>query len=107
MPDKRQYSTTAVSPPRTAARFKDVSASEKITMIVPSVANRGHGQGDNLRRYEAQQQRGGASAIETGAGEISAGEIKEGSSRTGRLLAPPFGLFLRAALLAHLRRRFR
>jgi hypothetical protein len=101
MQDKRQYLPNAVSFPGTAATFKVVSAS-KITTIVPSVANQGHGDGDELRRYEAQQQRGVPGAI-----EISAGEMKDVSSRPGRLLTPPFGLFLRAALLAHLRRTFR
>jgi hypothetical protein len=101
MQDKRQYCTTVVSFPGTAATFKLGSASE-ITRTVPSVANQGHGDGDDLRRHEAQQQRGVPGAI-----EISAGETKDVSSRTGRLLAPPFGLFLRAGLLAHLRRTFR
>lgn len=36
-----------------------------------------------------------------------AGEMKDVSSRPGRLLSPPFGLFLRAAMLAHLGRTFR
>lgn len=116
MHDKRQYFPTAVTFPGTAATFKVVSASE-ITTAVPSVANHRHGDGDDLRRYEAQQQRGvtcsietgsvETGAIETGAIEISAGEIRDASARPGRLLAPPFGLFLRAALLAHLRRTFR
>src|ERR1035441_8421370 len=101
MQDKRQYLPNAVSFPGTAATFKVVSASE-ITTTVPRVANQGHGDGDDLTRYEAPQQRGVPCAVETGAIEISAGEIKGVSSRTGRLLTPPFGLFLRADLLAHL-----
>jgi len=99
--DKRQYFPTALSFPGTAATFKVVSAS-KITTSVPTMANQAHRDGDDLRRYEAQQQRGVPVA-----GEISAAEIRDVSSRPGRLLAPPFGIFLRAALLAHLRRTFR
>ena len=109
MQDKMQYFPTAVSFPGTACRFQDLSPSE-IT-VMPSVGNQGRDDGDSLRRCEAQQQSGGPSAmkagtLETGAAEMSAGEIKDVSSRTGRLLSPPFGLFLRAALLAHLERTF-
>jgi hypothetical protein len=116
MQDKRQYFPTAVSFPGTAATFKVVSASE-ITTTVPGVANQGHRDGDDLGQDEAQQQRGVPFSVETGsvetgavetdAIEISAGEIKDVRARPGRLLAPSFGLFLRAALLAHLRRTFR
>lgn len=106
MQDKRQYVPTAVSFPGTAATFKVASPSENIRTM-PGVAMQGHDDGGNLRRYEAQQRRGVPSAVEIGPVEESAGEIKGVSSRTGRLLAPPFGLFLRAALLAHLRRTFR
>src|SRR5271166_6401812 len=105
MQHKRQYGPTVVSFPGTAATSKIVSASQ-ITATVPSVANQGHGDRDARRRYEAEQQRGVQSAIKAGVIEISAGEIKEVSSGPGRLLAPPFGLFLRAGLLAHLRRTF-
>jgi hypothetical protein len=71
---------------------------------VPIVAKKGRSTGDldDFGRHEAQPRRGVPGAI-----EISAGETKDGSSRPGRLLAPPFGLFLRAALLAHLGRTFR
>ena len=110
MQDKMQYFPTAVSFPGTACRFQDLFPSDII--IMPSVGNQGRDDGDSLRRYEAQQQRGRPSAgqtgaIETRAVEMSAGEIKDVSSRTGRLLSPPFGVFLRAALLAHLERTFR
>ena len=101
MQGKRRYSPTTVNVPGTAARFKGVSTSE-ITKTVPDVANQRQGDGDEFKRYKAQQQRDLAAAIETGAGEI-----KDVRSRPGRLLAPPFGLFLRAALLAHLKRTFR
>ena len=108
MRDNRQYFASAVSFPGTAARFKVVSAPENIRTL-PSTAKQGHAEGDDRRRYEAQQRRGVPVAIETratGTGAI-AGENKAISSRPGRLLAPPFGIFLRAALLAHLRRTFR
>jgi hypothetical protein len=106
MQDTRQYFPPAVSFPGTAAMFKVVSAPE-ITTSAPGGANQRHGDGDDRRRYEAQQQRDIPGASETGAGEISSGEIRDVSSRPGRLLTPPFGLFLRAALLAHLERTFR
>jgi hypothetical protein len=104
MQRNRQYFTTAVSFP--GATFKGVSASE-ITRTVPSRANQRHG--DDLGRYKAQQQRDVPNAIktgamETGAIEISAVGIKDVSSRPDRLLAPAF---LRAGLLAHLKRTFR
>jgi hypothetical protein len=100
VPDKRQYATAPVSFPCSASRFKDVSASE--IAMVSSVATRGHGDVEAIRSYEAQGQCGVAGAV-----EISSGEIREVSRRPGRLLTPPFGLFLRAALLAHLERTFR
>jgi hypothetical protein len=106
MYDKRHRFATAVSFPGAGARFKVVSTSE-ITTSAPNVANRGHGEGDDFGRCEAQQQRGVPFAVETGAIEISAREIGDVSARPGRLLTPPFGLFLRAALLAHLERTFR
>jgi len=71
-------------------------------MIVPGVANQGRRDPDALGRYAAQQQNGASGALETDHGEI--GGV---SPRGGRLLTPPFGLFLRAALLAHLERTFR
>jgi hypothetical protein len=100
VPDKGQYSTATVSFPGGAAMFKDVSASE-ITMV-PSMANQERRDRDALGRYKAQEQRGVSRALET-----DAGEIREVSPRLGRLLTPPFGLFLRAALLVHLERTFR
>ena len=106
MQHKRQYGPTVASFPGTAATSKIVSAS-RITATLPSGANQGHGGRDARRRYEAEQKRGVPGAIKAGAIEIRAGEIKKVSSGPGRLLAPPFGLFLRAALLAHLRRTFR
>jgi hypothetical protein len=103
MQRKRQYFTTAVRFPGAGDTFKVVSASE-ITTTVPSRANQRHGDGGDLGRYKAQQQRDVPGAIETGAIEISAVGIKDVSSRPDRLLAPAF---LRAALLAHLKRTFR
>ncbi len=109
MQRKRQYGATVVSFPGTAAKSPKVVSASEISTAVPSGAEQRDG--DDLRRYEAQRQRDVRSAIETGAIEISAVEIaveiKDVGSRPGRLLAPPFGLFLRAALLAHLRRTFR
>jgi hypothetical protein len=101
MQDTRQCFPTAVSFPEAAAKFKVISAFES-SMIVPSVANQEHRDRDALGRYKAQQQR---SAV--GAREVDTGEIREACPRPGRLLTPPFGLFLRAALLAHLERTFR
>jgi hypothetical protein len=101
MRDKRRYVPACVRFPETAATFKVVSAS-KVATIVPSAANQGHGDGDDLRRHEPRPQCDVPSAI-----EMSARETKDVSARPGRLLAPPFGLFLRAALLAHLERTFR
>jgi hypothetical protein len=98
MQRKNQYLPTAISIPGTAARFGVVSASE-ITTIRPSGTNQGRGDGDDLKRCEAQQQRYVPAAIER-----SAVESKDVNSRSGRLPAPAF---LRAALLAHLRRTFR
>lgn len=106
MQDTRQYFPTAVSSPGAAAACKAASAPE-ITTSVPSGANQRHGDGEGLRRYEAQQPRGVPFARETGVVEIRAREVRDVSSGPGRLLAPPFGIFLRAALLAHLRRTFR
>ena len=106
MQRKRQYFPSAVRFPGYAATVKAFSTSE-ITTAVPRSAARGPGDGEDLRGYEARRQGGVSDSIETGAIEISAVETKDVSSRPGRLLAPPFGLFLRAALLAHLRRTFR
>lgn len=102
MQHKGQYGATVVSFPGTAARFKVVAASE-ISTTLPSGAEQRHG--DDLRRYEAQHDV--PSATEAAAIEASAVEIKDGSSRPGRLLTPSFNVFLRASLLAHLRRTFR
>lgn len=103
MHDKMQYFPTAVSLPGTACRFRDISSSE-IT-IMPSVGNLGIDGGDGLSSYGPYAKE--TDAIETIAVEKSAGEIKDVGARPGRLLSPPFGLFLRAALLAHLERTYR
>jgi hypothetical protein len=104
MQDKRQCYPTAVRFPGAATTFKVVSSS-KITTSVPGVANQRYGNGDDLKRYKGRQQRGVPDSVQTGAIEMSAVEIRDVTSR--RLLAPPFGLFLRAAMLAHLERTFR
>jgi hypothetical protein len=98
MQRKNQYFPAVASFPGTAPAFKAVSASE-ITKTAPGGAKQRYGDGGDRRRYEAQQQRHVPGAIET-----SAVQIRDVSSRPGQLLAPAF---LRAALLAHLRRTFR
>jgi hypothetical protein len=100
---KRQYSPTAVSFNRAPGRF-NASATE-ITTTSPRGVNQRQADADEFRRYQAQQQRDGSRAIETGARET--GDIKDASSAPGRLLAPPFSTFLRAGLVAHLKRTFR
>lgn len=103
---KRQCFPAAVSFPETTDTTGSASFSE-IATLAPSGANQRHRDGDDLGRRKAQPLPGASGSEEAGAMEKSGLGIKEVSSRSGRMLATPFSSFMRAALLAHLKRTFR
>lgn len=103
---KRQCFPAAVSFPGTPDTTGSASLSEIATLAL-SGPNQRHRDGDDLGRRKARLQRGAPGSVEAGAMEKGAAGINDVSARSGRMPATPFSSFMRAALLAHLKRTFR